>query len=207
MPKGADAPPGAIPPTPIPSKGIFQLDVDSDIWQDVGLGECHPDPPWWLADESVCKGIKLMLEIDRCNEEERRLSRERSVLQEWFSVEWLSVQTALEEAGGENLVAAYVKWEARVRHIPCAWLPSRPWGPTREDIANHLATLYDPSVIPAAEEEPTDELLEDTSSEGGEGGVVSEDDDELLTAIEEMALVEEYHIGQANEAEFSEDEG
>ncbi|KAI5989944.1 hypothetical protein EDD15DRAFT_2388922 [Pisolithus albus] len=94
------APPGAIRPTPIPSKGIFQLDVDSDIWQDVGLGECHPDPPWWLADESVCKGIKLMLEIDHCNEEERRLSRERSVLQEWFSVEWLSVQTALEEAGG-----------------------------------------------------------------------------------------------------------
>ncbi|KAI5980440.1 hypothetical protein EDD15DRAFT_2393533 [Pisolithus albus] len=149
------APPGAIPPTPIPSKGIFQLDVDSDIWQDVGLGECHPDPPRWLADESVRKGIKLMLEIDRCNEEERRLSRERSVLQEWFSVEWLSVQTALEEADKhykyhlkkyrENLVAAYVKWEARVRHIPCAWLPSRPWGPTGEDIANHLATLYDPS--------------------------------------------------------------
>ncbi|KAI6095316.1 hypothetical protein F5141DRAFT_1191368 [Pisolithus sp. B1] len=70
------APPGAIPPTPMPSKGIFQLDVDSDIWQDVGLGECHPDPPQWLADESVCKGIKLMLEIDRCNEEERRLSIE-----------------------------------------------------------------------------------------------------------------------------------
>ncbi|KAI6010248.1 hypothetical protein BKA83DRAFT_4467559 [Pisolithus microcarpus] len=82
-------PPGAIPPTPIPSKGIFQLDVDMP-----------PDPPWWLADESVCRGIKLMLEIDRCNEEERRLSRERSVLQEWLSVEWLSIQTALEEAGG-----------------------------------------------------------------------------------------------------------
>ncbi|KIK14004.1 hypothetical protein PISMIDRAFT_117801 [Pisolithus microcarpus 441] len=47
------APPGAIPPCPIPSKGIFQLDVDSDIWQDVGLGEGHPDTPHWLADEAV----------------------------------------------------------------------------------------------------------------------------------------------------------
>ncbi|KAI6161620.1 hypothetical protein EDD17DRAFT_1759095 [Pisolithus thermaeus] len=168
----------------MPSKGIFQLDVDSDIWQDVGLGECHPDPPQWLADES-----------------------------EWFSVEWLSIQNALEEADKhykyhlkthrDNLVAVYAKWEARVRHIPCAWMPSRPWGPTGEDMANHLATLYDPSVMPAAEE-PIDELLEDYSSEWG--GVVSEEDDELLTAIEEMALVEEYHIGQADE-EFSEDEG
>ncbi|KAI6111089.1 hypothetical protein F5141DRAFT_1188346 [Pisolithus sp. B1] len=61
-----------IPPCPIPSKGIFQLDVDSDIWQDVGLGEGHPDTPCWLADEAV----------DHCNEEERRLSRE------WFALEW-----------------------------------------------------------------------------------------------------------------------
>ncbi|KAI6106571.1 hypothetical protein EV401DRAFT_1892495 [Pisolithus croceorrhizus] len=116
-----------------------------------GLGECHPDPPQWLANESVCKGIKLMPEIDHCNEEERRLSIEQSVLQELFSLEWLSIQTVLEEA-----------------------------------------------------EKPIDELLEDYSSEWG--GVVSEEDDELLTAIEEMALVEEYHIGQADE-EFSEDEG
>ncbi|KAI5997125.1 hypothetical protein EDD15DRAFT_2387050 [Pisolithus albus] len=89
------APPGAIPPTPIPSKGLFQLDVDSDIWQDVGLGEGLPDPPQWLADEDVRKGIRFMLEVDRCNEEERRLSREWTILQEWFAVEWHHVQVAL----------------------------------------------------------------------------------------------------------------
>ena len=93
------APPGAIAPQPIPSKGIFQLDVDSDIWQDVGLEEPCANPPQWLANESVRKGIRLMLEVDRCNEEERRLSRERSVLQEWFAMEWLSVQNALKNAG------------------------------------------------------------------------------------------------------------
>ena len=96
------APPGAIAPHPIPSKGIFQLDVDSDIWQDVGLEEPYANPPQWLADEGVRKGIKLMLEIDRCNEEERRLSRERSVLQEWFAMEWLSVQNALKNLGEHN---------------------------------------------------------------------------------------------------------
>jgi len=93
------APPGAIPPLPIPSKGIFQLDVDSDIWQDVGLEEGYPAPPRWLADESVRKGIRLMLEVDRCNEEERRLSRERSILQEWFALEWLRIETVLNNTG------------------------------------------------------------------------------------------------------------
>jgi hypothetical protein len=47
----------------------------------------------------VHKGIRLMLEIDQCNEEERRLSREQSVLQEWFSKEWQSLQKALEDTG------------------------------------------------------------------------------------------------------------
>ncbi|KAI6154686.1 hypothetical protein BKA82DRAFT_135140 [Pisolithus tinctorius] len=93
------APPGAIAPPPIPSKGIFQLDVDSDIWQDVGIEEGYPDPPGWLADEGVCKGIRLMLEVDHCNEEERRLSREQTILQEWFSVEWQSVEAAQNNAG------------------------------------------------------------------------------------------------------------
>jgi hypothetical protein len=78
---------------------MFQLDVDSDIWQDIGLEDCNPDPPLWLADEHVREGIRMMLEVDRCNEEEKRLLRERSALQEWFSMEWLSVQTALEKGG------------------------------------------------------------------------------------------------------------
>ncbi|KIN96815.1 hypothetical protein M404DRAFT_162255, partial [Pisolithus tinctorius Marx 270] len=110
-------------PNPIPSKGIFQLDVDSDIWQD-GLEELSASTPRWLADESVHKGIRLMLEVDRCNEEERRLSRERAIMQEWFSMEWLSVKSALENldeyykyhlhAYRDSIVAVYVKWEAKV---------------------------------------------------------------------------------------------
>ena len=31
------APPLAVPPEPIKSDGLFKLDVDDDIWQDVGL--------------------------------------------------------------------------------------------------------------------------------------------------------------------------
>ncbi|KII83461.1 hypothetical protein PLICRDRAFT_84861, partial [Plicaturopsis crispa FD-325 SS-3] len=31
--------PGAVPPTPIDREGLFKLDVDDDIWQDIGLDE------------------------------------------------------------------------------------------------------------------------------------------------------------------------
>ncbi|KAI6032823.1 hypothetical protein F5J12DRAFT_707881, partial [Pisolithus orientalis] len=124
------------------------LDVDSDIWQDVGIEEGYPDPLGWLADEGVCKGIRLT--VDCCNEEERRLSREQTILQEWFSVEWRSVEAAQNnavchfldacykyhvQAQKDSLVETYTKWEAKVQHIPHAWPPSRPWGPTAEDIA------------------------------------------------------------------------
>lgn len=33
------APPSAIAPEPIKSDGLFKLDVDDSIWQDVGLGD------------------------------------------------------------------------------------------------------------------------------------------------------------------------
>ncbi|KAI6140563.1 hypothetical protein BKA82DRAFT_4331884 [Pisolithus tinctorius] len=146
------APPGAISPFPIPPKGIFQLEVDSDIWQDVGLAEGCANPPSWLADEAVCKGIRLMLEVDHCNEEERRLSREWSALQEWFSVEWQSVQVTLEHAA----------------------------------------------------EDQTEGSLKDYDSDGE--GLMSEGGDNLLLSIEEMALEEEYSMGEADEEQSPEDE-
>ena len=51
---------------------LFSLDVDDDIWQDIGLTETDDstDPPLWLSDENVRMGIRAMLEMDRCQEEE-----------------------------------------------------------------------------------------------------------------------------------------
>jgi hypothetical protein len=41
-----------------------------------------------LSDERVREGIKLLLEHDRCEEEEVRLIRERRAMQEWMQEEW-----------------------------------------------------------------------------------------------------------------------
>ncbi|KAF8837827.1 hypothetical protein BDN67DRAFT_869888, partial [Paxillus ammoniavirescens] len=48
-------PPLAAPPLPITRDGLFKLDVDDNIWQDLGLDDDESSAvlPGWLADEKV----------------------------------------------------------------------------------------------------------------------------------------------------------
>ncbi|KAJ6548545.1 hypothetical protein B0H19DRAFT_952491 [Mycena capillaripes] len=93
------APQGSVAPLTIPSKGLWQLDVDDAIFQDVGLDDNNNDEPaLWLSDDNVRTGIKAMLELDRCNEEDARLRRERMALRTWFAEEWKIATRALEAA-------------------------------------------------------------------------------------------------------------
>ncbi|KAF9235994.1 hypothetical protein BU15DRAFT_89344 [Melanogaster broomeanus] len=83
--KDGNAPRHAAQPVKISQQGLFSVDVDDEIWQDVGLEDDHdqgPQPPW-LVDEEVKEGIKHVLELDRCEEEKSRLQRERSAMQSW----------------------------------------------------------------------------------------------------------------------------
>jgi hypothetical protein len=93
------APASAIPPALISREDLFKLDIDDDIWLDVAAEGGAGVPPGWLADEEVRQGIHLVLQLDRCEEEERRLSRERTIMQEWFTEEWLSIVHAEGAAG------------------------------------------------------------------------------------------------------------
>ena len=74
---------------PVRTKGLFELDVDDEIWQDIGLrdDQSHPTLPL-LVNQDVCNGIKLCLELDQCREEEMRLCKERVAMQEWLHEEW-----------------------------------------------------------------------------------------------------------------------
>jgi hypothetical protein len=108
--KNGDAPKGAMPPLPIASKQLWQLDVDDGIWQDVGLDEddaeaAAGEPPLWLSDEKVRSGIRAMLELDRCDEEDIILMKERCALQVWFAEEWKVVMEAITRAGTFHIMA------------------------------------------------------------------------------------------------------
>jgi hypothetical protein len=94
------APQGVTVPEKVEMVGLFALDVDDAIWQDVGLADEDPiNPPLWMCNEDIRKGIKALLELDRCVEEEARLIHERRALQVWFSEEWKIVTQGCQAAG------------------------------------------------------------------------------------------------------------
>ncbi|KAJ7604905.1 hypothetical protein FB45DRAFT_767951, partial [Roridomyces roridus] len=100
--KSKRAPRRAIPPPKIDPKILFQLDIADTVWQDIGLEdpeEEEKEVPPWLGDESVRKGIRAMLVVDRANEEDRILEKERRSLRIWFAEEWSMLELAIQHAG------------------------------------------------------------------------------------------------------------
>ncbi|KAG6806446.1 hypothetical protein H0H92_011304, partial [Tricholoma furcatifolium] len=99
--KAGKAPHGAVLPQKIEAKGLFALDVDDAIWQDVGLGIDGADqtPPLWLSNNAVRTGIQALLEYERCLEEDIRLRWEFQNMKTWFFDEWQVLSTALVNAG------------------------------------------------------------------------------------------------------------
>ncbi|KAI6109943.1 hypothetical protein F5141DRAFT_1004649, partial [Pisolithus sp. B1] len=132
------APRGSIAPLLIPRDSLFKLDVDDDIWQDVGLGDDSDGvlPPW-LVDEKICSGIRSLLEWRHCEEEERHLLQERKALVLWFSEEWGHMQKIRKGAADDNLAyeldcrasalaGLCLLWKEKLRDF--AWSPDENWG-------------------------------------------------------------------------------
>lgn len=97
--KKNQAPRNAIAPHPI-GELIWKLDVDDDIWQDLGLDDTYDnkEPLLWLKSDAVRDGIKAMLQLDRCAEEEPRVFHECHALRYWLSEEWDAVTSAMQTA-------------------------------------------------------------------------------------------------------------
>ncbi|KAF9518608.1 hypothetical protein BS47DRAFT_1276694, partial [Hydnum rufescens UP504] len=70
---------GAYVPPMLTMEGLYQLDVDQDIWED-SRGDIADFPdgivPPWLADPSVKEGIQLSQEIANCCQELERCKAE-----------------------------------------------------------------------------------------------------------------------------------
>lgn len=97
-----EAPPNAVAPEPLDPKGLYSLDIDDGLWQDIGVEEQEDCPvPNWLADEATRKGIKAWLNLKRSIEEKERLRRERRNMQMWLREEWQRVNRAMVIYGSE----------------------------------------------------------------------------------------------------------
>ncbi|KAG6834804.1 hypothetical protein H0H93_007291 [Arthromyces matolae] len=133
--------PGALPPQKIEMEGLFTLDVDDAIWQNIGLDEeSGREPPAWLAEERVWDGIKALLEHDRCVEEEARLRHECRSLRFWMDEEWKIITAALNDYHDDPGIA----YQLSIRRdylIKLCWL----WQGSSTLISGDIPSLSGPS--------------------------------------------------------------
>ena len=74
--------------------------MDDEIWQDIGLNDAlEGEMPGWLGNDDIRQGIKSLLELDRCEEEEKRLCKEHQAMQEWMVEEWQCLCEAIRTCG------------------------------------------------------------------------------------------------------------
>ncbi|THU86667.1 hypothetical protein K435DRAFT_683215 [Dendrothele bispora CBS 962.96] len=132
------APRSAVVPKKIERTTLFDLDVDEEIWQDVSLRDDDEDPPLWLCNENVRKGIRAMLELERCDEEMTRLRMQRRALQDDRG---LKHQLELRR---KYLLKLYAVWEKPLVEFSDGF--DVEWGPSLEEIAEARMEMYTDSV-------------------------------------------------------------
>ena len=192
--KGKKAPRGAIAPVKINMEGLFKLDVDDDIWQDIGLTDdidSLQNIPPWLGNENVRKGIKALLEFDRCEEEERHLISEHISMQQWMREEWIVVCKGIEEAAEDSdisyqfaqrkklLLRLCLKWQPLVQIIPNS--DNGSWGPTDMDLVNGRSYEFEDQV-----------LTDDDVVPGDDTDIDDFDEAELFDSIEVVSLEDHF---------------
>ncbi|THV05927.1 hypothetical protein K435DRAFT_849380 [Dendrothele bispora CBS 962.96] len=174
------APRNAIAPAPIDVSELFKLDIADELWQDIGLNydeidvEQKPPPPW-LADESVRQGIRAMLELDRCEEEEERLAVERRAMQSWLKEEWDVAKCTINDTDDANVLH---QLELRCKYL-CHLTGSKSGGPSVKELE-------------AARDIETSAAVEVIEYEGGDTAFEREVDPVLTEQLETVALSDEY---------------
>ncbi|KAJ7581690.1 hypothetical protein C8J56DRAFT_1006012 [Mycena floridula] len=185
-----EAPSGAVTPQPLEKEGLFALDVDDSIWVDVGLSDGGIDgqaAPAWLADDNVRQGIRLMLEVDRCCEEEVRLQREKTSLQAWMNLEWKTINTFIKKSlERDRLLKLCASWQTELRVMGVD--DDSNWGPSLGEI--YQARRLQTQVLAGETVMPVDREDEDDSD-------IDEEDAEELERISALLDVLEL-AGQAN---------
>jgi hypothetical protein len=162
-------------------------------------------------------GIRSLLELDRCQEEEVRLRKERCAMQEWMMEEWTCVDATIKFCAGkphdkcislpttifslddsaliyqlkryaDHLCRLCITWQAKVRSIDVD-MPQC-WGPSEDDLHMALETERQ-GQWNRDDSMDADENEDEDEYEDSE--VEDEEDGELFYASEVSALVDAYH--------------
>ena len=83
-------------PSPLLTK-LAELRNDQSLLEDVWISPSVREIPWWLEDIDVREGIRAVLKIDQCLEEQRRLGIEADNMCRWFSHELCAIELAIRQ--------------------------------------------------------------------------------------------------------------
>ncbi|KAJ3743316.1 hypothetical protein EV360DRAFT_90237 [Lentinula raphanica] len=197
------APRNSVAPIKIDRERLFELDVDDDIWLDVGFGydeeeEEESNPPLWLSNDSVRAGIRALTDRDRCLEEQARLLKEQSAIHLWFYEEWRVVNAAIDQALDVNikfqlqlrkdrLCRLLVAWERSLVGVPA--LENLPeWGPTPNELTQYRAVFVQGGGFEIAEESTYDYDVD----------FEIEADGLLIEHLDSLGIVENYREMQSS---------
>ena len=81
-------------PQPLPLQ-LGKLRRSPVLLEDVWIDPCTGIVPRWLEEKDVREGIRAVLKLDRCIEEQRRLGWEADNLCHWYGRELSSVEVAI----------------------------------------------------------------------------------------------------------------
>ncbi|CAK5267112.1 unnamed protein product [Mycena citricolor] len=82
-------------PLPLPTK-LNELKSHTNLFEDIWITPSEGGVPLWLCDENVRQGISSLHVLDRCHEEDLRLSRESENMLRWIDQESLLLASAKE---------------------------------------------------------------------------------------------------------------
>ncbi|KAJ6581299.1 hypothetical protein B0H19DRAFT_1251527 [Mycena capillaripes] len=175
-----------------------------EIWQDVGLDDVYDEqePPLWLKTEQVRNGIKGMLKLDRCTEEEPRVFHECRALRYWLVEEWDAVSSAMTATDKQNnagvvyqlklrrkeLCQLCATWKAAIRPIPFKIKGLPPWGPSDQEL---LAVRVE-DVVSKMGKKSWEE--DNNNDDDDEDDYVSSDEEEEELPIEEIEVFQQGQV-------------
>ncbi|KAF7969128.1 hypothetical protein HWV62_28246 [Athelia sp. TMB] len=183
------APAGAVCLQPIPDGGLWKLNIDDAIWQDIGLDDAatHAPAPW-LKDEDTRKGIRHMLDWDRIVEEERRILCECIALQQFAREEWHASTDNVDllyklEHRGRELCRVCFLWRVSTEDIPGG---DDQWGPPTA-LVDQAGENDHKGYVGSCTPEPSRDLSDDMSD--AESNLT---DDDLAEQVEAVAIHDKY---------------
>jgi hypothetical protein len=87
---------------------MVDLRNSSSLMEDVWITHSDGEPPLWLCDTEIRDGIRAMLKVDRCLEEQKRLGMEADNMCRWLASELTATETAMLDPNSEYQYYIYI---------------------------------------------------------------------------------------------------